>query len=586
VSRARRAGDWLDERTGHRALLRRLLDEHVPGGARWAYVWGSALTLSLAAQAITGWLLMSAYAPSATTAWASVAHVEFTMRAGWLVRGVHHFGAQAMVVLLAAHLAQTAIFGAYRRPREVNWYLGLGLLLVTLAFALTGYLLPWDQKGYWATRVATGILGSVPLVGRSLEEIVVGGPAYGHLTLTRFYALHVGVLPAAALLLLAAHLALFRRHGVTPPVGADATKVERFYPGQAARDVAVGLAVLVAIFAVAGRLHGAPLDAPADPASDYPARPEWYFLPLFELLKHLPGALEPVGAVGVPLLALAYLVALPLVDTGDDRRVGARAGLLAPLAAIGACALLLGFVAALADADDPGYARARAVADTRAARAAELFRKGVPPEGPLAMMRRDPETRGPELFAERCAACHALGDEKAKGDNVAGPDLTGFGARAWVLGVLDDPDAAHRFGKTPFKGMMPSMTRPPEDPEAAKVWTPLLPPDREAIATFLEAEARGQGGRGMPGEALVRRRCTGCHRLDGKTDDDSSLAPELRGWASARWIEAQIEDPGSGKAYPAGATAKALAGHMPGFGEVMPEADRKLLAAWLATRPR
>ena len=141
------------------------------------------------------------------------------MRAGWLVRGIHHFGAQAMVVLLAAHLVQTAIFGAYKRPREVNWYLGLGLLLVTLAFALTGYLLPWDQKGYWATRVATNIVGGVPLVGRALEELVVGGPAYGHLTLTRFYALHVGVLPAAALLLLAAHLALFRRHGVTPPVG-------------------------------------------------------------------------------------------------------------------------------------------------------------------------------------------------------------------------------------------------------------------------------------------------------------------------------------------------------------------------------
>jgi ubiquinol-cytochrome c reductase cytochrome b subunit len=586
VSRARRVGDWLDERTGHRALLGRLLDEHVPGGARWAYVWGSALTLSLAAQAITGWLLMSAYAPSASTAWASVAHVHFTMRAGWLVRGIHHFGAQAMVVLLAAHLVQTAIYGAYRRPREVNWYLGLGLLLVTLAFALTGYLLPWDQKGYWATRVATGILGSVPLVGRALEELVVGGPAYGHLTLTRFYALHVGVLPAAALLLLAAHLALFRRHGVTPPVGADVTKVDRFYPGQAARDVAVGLAVLVAIFALAGALHGAPLDAPADPASDYPARPEWYFLPLFELLKYLPGALEPVGAVGVPLLALAYLVALPLVDVGPDRRLRARAGLLAPLGAIGACALLLGLLAARADANDPGYASARAVADQRAARAAELFRRGVPPEGPLAMMRRDPETRGPELFAERCAVCHALGDQKARGDKAAGPDLTGFGARAWVLGVLDDPDAAHRFGRTPFKGMMPSMTRPPEDPEAAKMWTPLVPADREAIAAFLEAEAGGRGGRGMPGEALVRRRCTGCHRLDGKTDDDSSLAPELRGWASARWIEAQIEDPGSGKAYPAGATATGLAGHMPGFTETMPEADRKVLAAWLAARPR
>ena len=140
----------------------------------------------------------------------------------------------------------------------------------------------------------------------------------------------------------------------------------------------------------------------------------------------------------------------------------------------------------------------------------------------------------------------------AGGDKAAGPDLTGFGTHAWVLGVLDDPDAAHRFGRTPFKGRMPSMTRPPEDPGAAKMWTPLLPADQESIAAFLEAEAGGRGGRGMPGETLVRRRCTGCHRLDGKTDDDDSLAPELRGWASAGWIEAADRRPRQRQGVPRG----------------------------------
>ncbi len=447
------------------------------------------------------------------------------------MRGVHHFGAQAMVLLLAAHLGQTAIFGAYRRPREVNWYLGLGLLLVTLAFALTGYLLPWDQKGYWATRVATGILGGVPLVGRALEELAVGGPAYGHLTLTRFYALHVGVLPAAALLLLAAHLALFRRHGVTPPVAADVTQVEPFYPRQAARDVAVALGVLVAIFAIAIRLHGAPLDAPADPASDYPARPEWYFLPLFELLKHLPGKLEPVGAVGLPLLAFGYLVVLPLVDTGDDRRLRDRAGLLAPLAAMAVCALLLGFLAALADADDPAYARARAVADARAARAAELFLRGVPPEGPLAMMKRDPETRGPELFAERCASCHRIGDIIGGEGKNAGPDLTGFGTRAWVLGVLDDPDAAPLFGHTPFKGMMPSMARPPEDPEAAKVWAPSSPPIVTRSRRSWKPRREGKAA----AVCRARRWCGAAVRAaTGSTARRTTRAPSRRSFVDGR----------------------------------------------------
>jgi ubiquinol-cytochrome c reductase cytochrome b subunit len=576
-----RLGDWLDERTGHRALLREALDEPVHGGARWAYVWGSALTLSLAVQAVTGWLLMSAYAPSATTAWASVAHISVTMRMGWLVRGLHHFGAQAMVVLLAAHLIQTALTGAYRRPREVNWYLGLGLLGVTLAFALTGYLLPWDQKGYFATRVATNIMGTVPLGGAWLQQLVVGGSEYGHLTLTRFHALHVAVLPAAALLLVVGHVALFRKHGVTPPVTANTSYVDRFYPKQVAKDLAVGLGVLLVVFLLAVREHGAPLDAPADPSSDYPARPEWYFLALFELLKYLPGKLEPVGAVGLPLVVVGYLVALPLLDTGLDRSLRARAKLLAPLVLIGLGAAWLTVASVRADARDASFQAARRTANERSARAIVLFREGVPPEGPLVMMRRDPESRGPELFAQHCQGCHKLGEREPPPGKTAAPDLTGFGTKAWALGVLDDPDAVHRFGRTAFKGTMPSMKHPPADPEAAKMFKALSAEDEGAIVGFLVAQARGEDGKGTPGETLVRRRCTGCHRLDGKSDDDDSLAPELRGWGSAAWIAAQIEDPAGGKAYPKGSTAASLEGHMPAFKETLAAEDRRLLAVWL-----
>lgn len=582
-----RIGDWLDERTGHRALLRGVLDEPVHGGARWAYVWGSALTLSLAMQAITGSLLMSAYAPSATTAWASVAHISFTMRMGWLIRGVHHFGAQAMVVLLAAHLTQTALYGAYRKPREVNWYLGVGLLMVTLGFGLTGYLLPWDQKGYWATRVATSILGTVPLAGAWLQELAVGGREYGHLTLTRFYTLHVAVLPALSVLLLAAHVALFRRHGVTPPVSANPAKIDRFWPKQVGKDLVVGIIVMLFVFGLAAREHGAPLDAPADPASDYPARPEWYFLALFELLKYFKGALEPVGAVGVPLVAVGYLFALPLLDTGSNRSIRARAKLLVPLALLGLTAGGLTVSARRADANDAAFQRARVLAEQRAKRAIDLAAKGVPPEGPLAMLRSDPETRGPEVFADKCASCHRLGDlGPPAGSKTAAPDLDGFGGKAWVIALLADPDAPRFFGGTAFKGKMPSMVRPPADPEAAKLFTPMTAGDQDAVAVFLEAQARGEAGKGMPGEKIVSQRCTGCHRLDGKTDDDDALGPELRGWASVAWIEAQIADPGSGKAYPKGAMSADLEGHMPAFAEQLSPADRRLLAVWIASRAR
>src|SRR2546428_602933 len=149
---------------------------------------------------------------SAAGAWASVAYVQDQMVLGWLVRGLHSAGASAMVVLIVLHMLQVALYGAYKRPREVNWIVGVMLLGLVLGFALTGYLLPWDQKGYWATQVATGIMGSVP-GGEPLRVLLQGGSEYGNLTLTRFYALHVFVLPIGLAVLLGIHLALFRKHG-------------------------------------------------------------------------------------------------------------------------------------------------------------------------------------------------------------------------------------------------------------------------------------------------------------------------------------------------------------------------------------
>ena len=201
------------------------------------------------------------------------------------------------------------------------------------------------------------------------------------------------------------------------------------------------------------------------------------------------------------------------------------------------------------------------------------------------MLKNDPETRGAELFEKSCATCHALGNMGPPGGATA-PDLSGFGTRAWVLAVLDDPDAPRLFAPTPFAGGMPSMVKPPKDPAAAAAFTPMKEEDRAAVAAFLEVQARGEAGSGMPGEKLVKQRCTSCHRLDGKTDDDDSVAPELRGWGSEAWVEEQIENPGSGKAYPRGAMDKTLKGHMPAFAQQLDAKDRKLLAAWVMKHAR
>ena len=154
----------------YRDFVHEALYERIPGGARWRYVWGSTLVFAFVVQVITGVFLWMAYSPSTQTAWESVYYIQHEMQGGWLLRGMHHFMAQAMVVLLALHLMQVVIDGAYRAPREVNFWLGLILMQIVLGLSLTGYLLPWDQKGYWATKVATNLMSLVPVSARRCND--------------------------------------------------------------------------------------------------------------------------------------------------------------------------------------------------------------------------------------------------------------------------------------------------------------------------------------------------------------------------------------------------------------------------------
>jgi ubiquinol-cytochrome c reductase cytochrome b subunit len=279
---------------------------------------------------------------------------------------------------------------------------------------------------------------------------------------------------------------------------------------------------------------------------------------------------------------MGFLASLPLIDKRADRGVPRRIQVLLPVGLIGLGALALTLKSFRLDAADADLAKAVAKAVARADRARSLSEEGVPPEGALAMMRNDPTTRRVSLFEQHCASCHRMGDLAPADGKDTAPDLTGFGSAAWATKVLEDPDHDRMFGKTSFKGMMPSVTKPPADPEAAKVFTPMAAADMTVIVGFLEAEARGDKTAGTQGEKLVRQRCTSCHRLDGKTDDEDSLAPELRGWGSNAWIQAQIDDPGSGKTYPPAAMDPKLEGHMPAFKDKLPDADRKLLTAFVA----
>ncbi len=530
--------DWLDNRAGVRALRRAALDEPIPGGARWSYVPGSALLFTFALQALTGIVMAAYYSPSTTAAWPSVWYLQHRVALGAVVRGIHHFGSSAMVVLCGLHIVQVFLYGAYRRPRELNWLFGVLLLFVVLGFALTGYLLPWDQKGYWATRVATGIAGSLPLVGQWAQRFLQGGAEYGHLTLTRFYALHILVLPATLVALVAVHVALFRRHGVTPPPHIDEKKpprVDFFWPTQVLYD-AVFAALVFAVLLVLAVAVRAPLEPPADPSSAYLARPEWYFLFLFQLLKYFEGPMIVVGTVLIPGLAAAFLLGLPWLDRAPNRSLRARWKVAIVFFGIFAGAGALTAKALVDDASDTQLQKALAAQEREAQLALDLTaRGGVDPRGRPILYR------GFKLFdAQQCSGCHALPGHPDQPKERKGPALAGLWSREWFVSFLKNPDSDRFYGGTKLEGEMPSY----EDEK---------PDTLRAVAEWLASQTKLDYDPPIDPELARRGReimenqldCTDCHNLDRTPGD----APPLEGIGSRRWLQGFLRDPASPRYY-------------------------------------
>ena len=209
-----RLGEWLNERVGWRRVWETIFLRKVPK-VNWLYTLGSATLFVAVNQIVTGILLTIYYVPTPDHAYDSVRYITTEVPAGWLIRGLHHWGASAMVILAALHMLRVIIYGSYKYPREVTWVSGVLLLLVVVGFGFTGYLLPWDQKAFWATTVGTRIAGVAPLIGDWILRIMRGGAELSAVTLARFFGVHVWVLPAVFLLLLFVHLYLVIRLGIS-----------------------------------------------------------------------------------------------------------------------------------------------------------------------------------------------------------------------------------------------------------------------------------------------------------------------------------------------------------------------------------
>ena len=415
---------WIEERWPLSAVLRLGLDEDIPGGASIAYSLGSATLLVFLLQLLTGVWQLFYYVPTVDHAYDSLDYLRTSVPFGWLIHGLHYWGANAMVILVALHMARVFIWGAYKRPREMTWLLGVALLIMTMGMSFTGAPLPWDERGYWAAEVGTSIAGTVPVVGNAVMEILRGGASMGQLTLSRFFVLHVALIPGAIVLLIVLHIIAFRRFGSVGPWKEEKRiRSGPFWPDQAFRDVIVGMALFLILVALV-TYAPPPFAGPADPVdSSFTPKPEWNFLFLYQALKLFKGPLEPVGTVGIPTLSVLILVLIPFLDRREERNP-ARRPAASTLGALGAGAVVLFTVF--------GYFSHPGGGSGAAASAG-------PPTGSVAGLSASAR-RGRRLFQSLgCTGCHAIG---GSGGSV-GPDLTNEArqnrSRAWLLEQLDDP---------------------------------------------------------------------------------------------------------------------------------------------------
>jgi len=574
--------NWLDDRTGYKTLVHEALYERIPGGARWRYVWGSTLVYTFLVQLITGFFLWTAYSPSAQSAWESVYYIQYVMQFGWLVRGLHHYTAQAMVVLLVLHLMQVIIDGAYKAPREVNFWLGLILMQIVLGLSLTGYLLPWDQKGYWATQVATNIAGLTPVFGAEIQRLAAGGASYGHHTLTTFFALHAGLLPALLIGFLGLHIYVFRRHGITVPDPAR-NPTATFWPDQVLKDGVACLAVLATVLLFVF-WKGADLGAPADATEQYKAaRPEWYFLFLFQFLKLTPlfheylglspSASEMVGAMVVPGFVMTVLFLMPFIAY---LRIGHRFNVAFMFLVIGG-AVGLTAMALYQDSTDPDFKASVVDAEHSAVRVRELVSEGIDSRGAAALLRDDPKIQGGKIFAKSCTGCHHYDGKDGTGKPVTqivdgkleeavpkAADLGKFGSAEWIRAVLLD-FKGHFKDTDNLKDLDGQPITEPITAGSMAEWSAtngskMTADELDSVVALLLAQ-NPRPGETPPNPDLVAKgkkffeegsdavpeSCSICHTMLAVGDKEpfatGDSGPDLTGYGSDAWLKSFIANP-------------------------------------------
>lgn len=498
-----RLGTWINERWPLSELISSGLEEEIPGGSSYAYVFGSLLLFTFSLQAVTGVWQLFYYVPSVHFAYDSLNYLRTEIPFGWLIHGLHHWGANAMVILLLCHALRVFIWGAYKLPRELTWLTGVGLFLVTLALSFTGSPLPWDEQGFWATEVGTSIAGTVPFAGNLIKQLMRGGQEMGQLALSRMFILHVALLPVGLLSLVGIHLVALRRFGSTGPWdAAKRLRIGRFWPDQVFKDMVACALLLVILIALVVFFPPA-FTGPADPQdTTYLPKPEWNFLFLYEILKFFPGKLDVIGTVGIPTVGILALVLLPFLDKKSERAPGRRrlAMSLAGLVVVGLIGLTLAGHYSN-PADDQGEITLPVSASSEQSANVGL---------------------GKALFlSQGCAACHTVNGSGGR----MGPDLSAEGEKGrtpeWLRTQIRNPKAHDPQSLMPAYSSLSnqqidqlvayllSLTGGSQAVSAGPV--PLAMPDTTSAAVPVPGKAAFIIGSAEHGAVLFAMNCASCH---------------------------------------------------------------------------
>ncbi len=507
-----RISDWINERWPLSSSIRLALDEEMAGGSSYAYVFGSSALIIFFLQAATGIWQLFYYVPILGHGYNSLNYLRTEVPFGWLIHGLHFWGATAMVVLVMLHMSQVFLWGAYKRPHELQWVTGVFLFFLTMAMSLTGGALPWDKRSYWLVEVASSAAGTVPVVGDFIKRSMLGGGVIGQLTLSRFFILHAAILSGTLFVLAAIHLIALRKVGNAGPWDEKKrAKKGPFWPDQVFKDGLAASLIILLLVALSAYLPP-PFAGMADPLdASYIPKPEWNFLFFYQLLKFFPGRLEVIATVGIPAIGALILLLIPFADKSPE-----RSPLRRPLAMAGWLAAAVMFVAfTLAGA----YSKPEGLEAAAAATA--------PPPAPAASAgSANGEKTGKELFqSQGCTACHRIG---GAGGSI-GPDLSGEGllgrSRQWLDTQLRNPKAHNPSSIMPplaalsreeFDRLIDYLLSLKEGTGSAAVGEGIAP------AAAVPAGPRGEPGMAVSiigsadhGALLFAGNCASCHGPDG-----------------------------------------------------------------------